>query len=231
MMAKAHRAENFLLGEGLGIGHVLVHALIGGLVICQNGIHVVDDDGLLVGIPANFIAQGIGHQAKGDIGAVGGGVDIGGGLTSVVPGHLGGTRRGGGSGVALILDAEGVGANGQPHGHVPLAGFAAVEGGIGDIGLRGGDGAGGGIPGHILFRKAKLLEYSHKGQAGSAVFDLGHRIGKGDILIVGQHIEVPLLGGDGSIRLHGEGGDADGGGHQRRAQGGAKYMLHAKHSF
>ena len=191
-----------LLGEGLGIGHILVHALIGGLVICQNGIHVVDDDGLLVGVPANVIAQGIGHQAEGDIGAAGGCVDV--------RGHVGGD----GGGLTVLRQGDGRGTDDQLHGHAILG---------------GSDGALGIVPLDIL--ESQPVKHSGHGQIGPAVPDLGHRIGKGDILIVDQHIEVSLLGGDGGIRLHGEGGDADGGGHQRRAQGGAKYTLHAKHSF
>ena len=127
-----------------------------------------------------------------------------------------------GGGVSLILDGEGVGADGHLDGQIPL-GLLPLEIDIGHIGLDGGDRPSRRRPNDLVGGETQGLKGGRHGQEGAAVLQHRGRVGKGDRLPVDQQGEVPLVGGQGR--------GAQQGGQHADAQNGAQKLLHVDSSL
>ena len=138
--------------------------------------------------------------------------------------YLGLITVGASRGISLIPVRNVIGANGQLDGQIALFGIP-LKRGINHVRLDRGDGAGGGIPGHVLLGEAQLVKDRHKGQAGAALPNLGHRIGEGDVFPIDHHIEVPLLGGE-RIGIRSQGGHRQQSGSHPGTQQQTKMFFH-----
>ena len=206
----------------VGVVQILVHELVGLGVFRQNGLHVVDNDGGGLPVPGHPVAQGVGHQAHGDVGAAGGGVNIGGRVSGVVLQYLDQVSVGTGGGVPLVLDRDGIGADGQMDRQVPLC-LLPLEIDIGHVGLDGGHRPGLAVPGNLVGGEAQGLKGGRHGQEGAAVLQHRGGVGEGHRLSVHQQGEIPLL------RRQGRG--AQQGGQHAAAQNGAQKLLHVDSSL